>query len=404
MRTTFAGSHADYLEWVKVIHRTHERRITVTVTDLDHRPLATLTPQFVEGEMTVDVDRDPTRIVTIRLLDPSRTLQFEPDSASAIPLQFARMIRIGWSVRVPALNRWVTCPVITARVTDFDREGALVTITAGGKEVMALGQAGRGDKYPKKTKKTEVIRRLLRACGERYLSIPDLPPTLPEPGLQIRSMDSRWPAAKKIASSMDRQLFYDATGTAVLRKMPGKASFSFNDSNLASEVSVDRDPTMLRNRWIVLGPKPAGKKKRVGVDIRLPPPHSMSPFSLGRALDLDQPNEREPFFLIDQTENAHVKTNAEALAKAKRRRDDGLRSLTSYSFDALPIPHLEENDLVRVVTDEGTFVVRMRQWSLPLGLEGAPTMSVGSLKRTTVASGRAKGRRPRRETGANPWR
>lgn len=392
MLTSFAGTHADYLAWLATVNGTHERRITVVLTDLDHQPITTLSPRFVDGEMTVDVTRDPKRIVTLQLLDPSRTLQFEPDSPSAIPLQFSRMIRIGWSVRVPALNRWVTCPVFTGRVTDFDRDGALVTITAGGKEVMSLGQAGRNDVYPKKAKKTDVITRLLRAGGETRLSIPAAVATLPE-RVTVVTMESRWPKAKQIASSMDRQLFYDARGVAVLRPLPGRASFTFDDRNLASAVAVDRDPTGLRNRWIVLGPKPSGKKQRIGVDLRLPPAHSMSPFALGRALDPDKPNDREPFFLIEQVENPQIKTRAEAMTKAVRLRDDGLRAITSYSFDALPMPHLEENDLVNVKTDEGTFVVRMRQWTLPFGLESAPLMTVGSLKRTAIPRGRTKGRR-----------
>jgi hypothetical protein len=391
MLTAFAGD--DYAAWLRTIQNTHERRITVTVTDLDHRPVATLTPRYVDGEVTVDVTRTPTRVLTMQLLDPSRSLQFEPDSPSAVPLQFSRMIRVGWSVRVPALNRWITCPVFWGRLTDFDREGALVSITAGGKEVMSMGQAGAAKKYPKKTKKTDVIRQLLRAGGETRTAIPDLPATLPDPGVQVRVMDSRWPHAQKVASSMDRVLFYDARGVAQLRVRPSRPSFTFNATNLASDVSIDRDPEGLRNRWIVLGPKPTGKKARVGVDIRLPAGHSMSPQSLGRALNPAQPNQREPFFLIEQVENSNIKNKAEAMAKAKRLRDDGLRTLTTYSFDALPIPHLEEHDLVRVATNEGTFLVRMRQWTLPLGLENSPTMSVGSIKRTTLARRRPKGRR-----------
>ena len=96
-------------------------------------------------------------------------------------------------------------------------------------------------------------------------------------------------------------------------------------------------------------------------------------------------------WLIEQIENSKITTNKEAGEVARDKRDDSLRTLVSYSFDSLPIPHLEENDLVRVVTDEGTFMVRMKQWTLPFGLEGAPTMSVGSLQRKSVPLGRAKG-------------
>lgn len=390
MLTDFAGSHADYRAWLATITGTHRRRITVVVTDLEHKPLSELTDKFIGGNITVDTTRSPSRIATIELLDPSRSLQFEPDSPATLPLHLTRMLRIGWSVYVPSLERWVTCPVITGRIKDFDREGVKVTITIEGKEVLALGQAGRSATYPKKTKKVDAIRRILSAAGETRFDFPSttgsdgVGASLPQ-AVIVRTMDSWWPHAAKIARSMDRLLFYDARGVAVLRRPPSRPIFTFDRMTLASEVRFDRDPSGIRNRWLVFGGKPKGAKQRVHADVRLQPSSALSPAKLG-------PNDAE-FFQIDRVENGNIKTKAEALKVARRRRDDALRSTTNYAFDALPIPHLEEGDLVRVRTDDGAFIVRMRQWTLPLGIDGAPAMSVGSLKRTTIPTGRLGGGR-----------
>lgn len=390
MQTDFAGSKSDYEAWAATIRGTHRRRITVTVLDLDHNPLTSLSPKFIDGDISYDTTRDVFQVITLSLLDPDQVLQFEPDSPSTFPLQFSRMIQIGWSVRVPALGRWVTVVPFTGRVTDFDREGALVTVTAESKERLALGQAGQSYGFPKKTRKTDIVRRLLTAAGETRMAIPTLGASTSE-RVTIRSMDSFWPRAKKLAGSIDGgyDLFYDGRGRAQMRKPGSRPVWTFDARTLASDVTIDRDPSGVRNRWLILGAKPKGKKTRVHADLRLPAKHSLSAQSLGRTVAGDL----KPHWLIEEVESADIKTNAEAHARARRMRDEALRTLTSYSFDSLPIPHLEYNDLVRVVTDQGTFLVRMKQWTVPLGIEGAPTMSVGSLTRKSMARGRRRGHR-----------
>lgn len=389
MQTDFI-SKADYDVWAATIRGTHQRRMTITVLDLDHNPLASLSPKFFDGEITYDVTREVLQVLSLQILDPDQVLQFEPDSPNTVPLQFSRMVQVGWSVRVPALGRWVTCVPFTGRLSDFDREGAMVTLTAESKERLALGQAGRSFGYPKKARKTDVIRRLLTAAGESRLAIPDLNATTAE-RITVRTTDSFWPRAKKLAASIGSgyDLFYDGRGRAVMRKPGDRAVWTFDHRTLASDVSIDRDPSGIRNRWLILGAKPKGKKARVHADLHLPVKNSLSAQALGRTVDGDL----KPYYLLEQEESPDIKTNVEAKARAKRLRDDALRTLTTYAFDALPIPHLEANDLVRVVTDQGTFLVRMKQWTLPLGLDGAPTMSVGSLTRKSVARGRRRGHR-----------
>ena len=97
---------------------------------------------------------------------------------------------------------------------------------------------------------------------------------------------------------------------------------------------------------------------------------------------------------IDQARMKEIKSEAEAKARAVRMAEAGSRVLVNYSFDSVPIRHLDENDLVRVVTDQGPFELRMEKWTLPLGYEGAPAMTVGDVRRTTLTRhGRKGGRR-----------
>jgi len=368
-------SHAELLAYHRAIRWTHERRITISVLDLEHKLISTLTPRFISGELTVDTTRDVSRIVTMSFLDPSRSIRFEPDGPSGLPVNRKRMLQVTYSVRVPELERWVDCVVFTGPVWDFERAGAQVNLTAHGKERLMLDQAGKHRVFPRKVAKTHILRQLFADAGETHLSIPDLPVTTPE-RVTVGRMDSRWLKGQPIAGSMSRDLFYNGAGTAVLRRRSERPVFTFDARTMMSDVTIGRDdPENLRNTWEVTGADPKGPKPKIRVVLDLPDKHPMSSKSLGR--------NGERSYLIDTYENTHFKHKAEAHKRAAKMRDDGQRLLTHYTFDSLPIAHLEENDLVRVVSDEGTYLVRMSQWTLPFDLDGSPAMTVGALRRTT---------------------
>lgn len=378
-------NHADYRTYLRTLRTTHERRIIVEVLNLDGDTLSYLTPEVLDGEVTVDVTREPTRILTLTFLDASRSIHFEPDSPGDAPLHRKRMIRVTYSVRVPALGEWVDCEVFTGIIWDFDRVGAVVSITADGKERQALGNKWKPVTYSKKQKKTFAIKDLMAETGETALAVPNMAATMPE-RLTITRMDAIWPRVKKLAASMDRQLFYDGRGVLVMRRLPSRPSFTFDERHLLSEVSIDRDPEGVFNIFEAIGAKPKGSKTRVRAVEKLAFHHplaSNSEHGIGR--------NGKDHYLVKREENRQIKTLAEARARAERMRDDASRVIVNYSFDSLPIPHLDENDLVRVVCGEGTLLVRMQRWTLPLGWEGAPAMSVGDVKRTTRSHSRRYG-------------
>lgn len=364
----------------RTLTRTHERRIHVEVLDLDGNSLAYLTPEAVDGQVLVDASsapEAPTRILDLTFVDRSRSVQFEPEAPGDAPLHRKRMVKVTDSRRVPELEDWVDTEVFTGVVWDFDRQGALITLVAHGMERQGLGQKWRPVTYRKHTKKTEALKDLLRAVGETSLGgIPDLDPRMPE-RMTVARMDSVWPRATRLAQSMDRQLFYPGTGQPVLRRIPSRPVFTFTDKHLLSDVLIDRDPEGVFNTFVSVGAKAKGAKARPTAVATLPAGHPLSPESLAR--------NGEPLWLVKREENRQVRNTAEARARANRMRDDGSRVLVTYSFDALPVPHLDENDLVRVVTNDGTFIVRMEKWTLPLGCDGAPPMTVGDVRRTTRA-------------------
>lgn len=376
-------TYAELIEYHRALVNTHERKITVRVLDLNENVLTSLTADILDGVITIDVDRDPIRVLDFTFLDPNRVVQFEPDSPSDAPLHRSRMIQIGYSINVPALERWVTVYPFTGPVYDFDRQGPVVTIVAHGKEILAEGNAWVPRTFPAKTKKTRVIRDMLTDAGETNMAIPDLPTTMPT-RLTVGQMQTRWPKAKKLGRSMDRDLFYDGTGAAVLRARSSRPVFTFDKRFLLDDPLFDRDPEGVINTWKVVGAKPKGAKTRVSAEVALPPAHPLSPGAKG----LGRNGKRH--VLARRVENNHIKTKAEAKKRAMRMRDDAIRTVINYTFDSIPVAHLDEYDMVRLVCDDGTFLVRIRQLTIPLGWDGAPPMSVGSLQRTTNAAGRGR--------------
>lgn len=379
-------SDADLRAYHRGLTITHERRIHVEVLNLDGDVLSHLTPDAVDGQVMVDTTAGtdtPTRILDFSFLDPSRSIQFEPDSPGDAPLHRKRMIRITDSRRIPELGDWVDCVVFTGPIWDFDREGAVVKIVAHGLERQAMGQKWKPVTYPKRTKKTDAIKDLLADAGENRLGgIPDLDARMPE-RMTITRMDTIWPRALRLAKSMDRQLFYPGNGRPILRRIPSRPVFTFDHRHLLGDVLVDRDPEGVFNTFVAVGSKPKGSKVRPQDTDSLPPGHPLSMQSLAR--------NNVPLRLVKREENRQIKSKAEAKARTARMRADAEKVLVNYSFDSIPIPHLDEEDLVEVRCDEGTLLVRMKTWSLPLGFDGAPPMSVGTVKRTTGGRGRRTG-------------
>ena len=361
---------------------THERRIHVDVMDLDFNHIAHLTPDVVDGQVIVDAKAGPdapTRILDMQFVDPGRAVHFEPDSPLDAPLHRSRVVRVTDSRRVPALDDWVDCEVFTGVVFDFDRQGALCSLVAHGMERQAMGAKWTPVTYQKHTRKTDALKDLLAEAGEPRLGgIPDLKARMPE-RMTVTRMDPILPRARRLADSMDRQLFWPGTGIPVLRRIPSRPVFTFGDRHLLSEVKIDRDIEGVHNTFVAVGAKAKGAKKRPYAVESLPPSNPLSPLperGVGR--------NGKKLRLVKREENRQIKTRDEAKARAKRMRDEGSGALVTYSFDAIPVPHLDENDLVRVVTDEGTFRVRMEKWTLPLGFEGGPPMTVGDIRRTTA--------------------
>lgn len=366
--------HDDLRTYQQALTFTYERRIEVRVLDLQGNQLRSLTPEIIDGQVTIDVSQSPSRILTLSFLDPNRAFAFEPDSPGPA-LWRNRLVRVHYSVRVTDLGQWVDVPVFTGPVWDFSRQGALVNITAHGMERLALGQAWTPKHYKAKSLRTDALKDLMsRYAGDDCHAIPDLSFKLPKE-FAVGKMSIPWHKAQHLAHSMNRYLFYDGHGTLHLRHYNDRPVFTF-DKELLSVPLFARTKEPIINTVEVVGAKPKGQKKRVR-DVAYATGW-LSPSAMGR-----NPSSLHE---VQQIQNDHIRSKREAKNVAERHIKHHQQQRVDISFDSLPIPHLEEHDRVRVTsTDVGPVNLRMRTWTIPLGSNGglgAP-MTVGSKRRTT---------------------
>lgn len=388
----FADSDDEYLAWRAALTHTHEVRIRVRVLNLDHTTKAWIDSEKVlDGQVTIDVqNRECTRVANLRLLDPTQSIGFEPDGPSSLPVHMRRMVQVLYDVRVPGYG-WVSCPVFTGPVVEMDRDGAEVTLVAEGKERLALGSFGRGHTWAKKRKKVEVIRDILELAGESpsRIHLPPLKNTLSKP-FNVNRNEKPWTQARKLARSLGRELFYDARGHVRMRKLSKTPVRPFVDADwLMSPVREDRPKIEFLNGWIVTGANPPGDKPRVSSPlIGLPENHPFSAQLLAR--------NGKDFWKIREESRPQAKTKARCTQIAKRLRDEHIEANAQISFDMLPLPNIEEWDLLRAVDPlTGGRKVRVKQATIPL-VGGNQT--IGAIKRVSVGGG-GKGFHPAQQGG-----
>lgn len=369
-------NHADLATYHAGLLLSHERRIRVQVLDMNDNvldELDTSRPEIaasIQGQVSVDAAATPTRTLDLTFLDPKGAFDFDPNSPAATGLHVSRQLRVISSRNIAGLG-WVSCRVFTGPIRAFNRTGERVEVTCYGREVLGTGQLWTPFSRKKGVKKTDVIRALLARYGETRFDIPDLSSRLPH-HFSLRRKASPWAPAKHMAHSVNRQLFYPGTGVATLRIKPGEVVFTLDDYAV-TRVGAQRSLDAVKNAVRVIGGKPKGSRTQVQATAVLPKWHSLSPDNLA-------PDGGE-LYLSKEITNPHVRSKKEAQRLADRELEDSALELVTITVSTVPIDHLQEFDMLRAAGTK----FRLRQYTIPISLDGAATSTIGVLRRTTRA-------------------
>jgi hypothetical protein len=377
IRPTFAGAKVNETQlraYEAALGRSRYMSVRVELLDHDERVQAELAsgPLGVTGgQVDIDTTSDgPTRTLSLSILDPDRKLNLDPTPTDygIFAGSFVRVSRGDW---VDALGDYVWCPVFCGVVSSFTRDHPEVQITGIGKEALGL------DPYvtlstitiPRGTKVTEAIHRVMAGTGERRYRFPAIHTRIGH-GKSVPRLSQPWRVAQKLAGTADRQLYYDGRGLLVMRRRPLHPAYTYlpgERSVLLTAPALTYDFTTFRNTVDVTGGVPAHHKGKLHVMTTVAKGNPLSPGALAR--------NGVPIYAVVVVDDEQILRRARAEQIGRSNLAGALTVATDPSgstFDGLPIPHLEEGDIVRVHTEDGYITLRMRVWTIPLTADSMP--------------------------------
>jgi hypothetical protein len=260
----------------------------------------------------------------------------------------------------------------------------VLSVTCLGKESLISSSLWSSKTYKKGSKKTNVIKDLLRNMGgEVYYTIPDLSPTLTK-DWTITKDTSVWKAAKALANGMGYQLFYNGSGRCIMRIQPTSSLYNFSDRGaLLTSPQPKYNIANAVNAVEVIGGVPKGAKTHVYWRVIAPSTHPLSPQKLGRA--------GVPRYLTLSISDDNLKTVAQCRDRAQAELAAALVEAVDVAFDALPIPHLEEGDYCTVKNDNWSSAFRYNKATIPLTVASSSVGYLKSVYRRSISGGSGGG-------------
>lgn len=364
------------------LRQSHLTRIQVDVLNRDEQVIAGLPkPYITSGAVNADMSAAATRSLEMTLVDPEGRLEFIPASPSDAGVFADNFLAVRRGIYVEELSRWVDVPIFWGPLTGVTRDGDEITVKAMGKESLALRPAVVWKPLTIKQRTTveDAVKKILQGQGEARFGLDTLSPQkrIPRPVSLARTTEA-WKVCRKIVGSQNRQLYYDGLGRVRLRAFPGQPLYTFRSGeagSITTKPKLDFDMSGLRNLILVLGVKPSGPGKRPHAIAQPPAEHPLSPQSLAR--------NGKPRYLVEVVKAKHARRRSQCQKIADRVLAEKLAAAVTISFEALPVPHLEEGDMVALEHDGVTYSFQLRQFTIPLTSDEA--QSFGFLKRIPLS-------------------
>lgn len=392
----------------RALFSSHRIRVRVELADHNEHVIESLTSPtsyVLDGSIQYDMTGEPTRSLSLTLLDPKRKLGFIPDSPAQGSLFADRFVSVHYGVWVDELDDWIDVPVFFGPLTAFQHAGPIITLEAQGKEALLLAPhyAVQGYTIQKWTRLDDAIKRVGRKAGESKYSIPNLRTRLRR-ARTIRPQAEPWRAikggetdanGKRVAGlvelgEIERHVYYDGRGRLTVRRAHRNPAITLRLNRMTEQPQVSYDNLEFRNHVRVIGDRAKGSKHQVSGHATLANKHPLSPHKLGRLVG----DRIQPRYLAEFVE-ASLKTDEECERRAESVLDRKAKTGIEVSVSCLPIPHLEEGDIVRVVTDDYHIEAPAREFTLPL--TAGEAMTIGETRRV-----RPRGNRRHRHHHPHP--
>lgn len=369
---TFGLSAAEKKEYEELLLKPHWVFVRIHVLDLDHNYLEDISNMILEGQVDVDTTAEVSRTLTMSIYDRYGAMDIDANSPNQGAMFMDKMIRIHYCIAPPDRSKWFEVPLFTGAITKADGSSNFIGIEAAGKEHLMYVSVWTPKTYKQGKPKVDAMIDILKDFGETKFKIKKSDAKLPK-NVAVNNEKTPWIALNSIAQSMTRDAFYDARGVFQCRPRNNKRVYTFKQFTAEPQFSFSVENVI--NAVRVVGGKPKGAKKKITYRIRASRNHPLSPWKLGRKVD----GQIVPRHYMAVLEDNSIKTKAEAKKLAKRRLDQGLLESLEASFSAPVVPHLEDNDVVGIETEDFSAKARFQKASIPL--VGSAVMTVGYNKR-----------------------
>lgn len=340
----------------------HSVSIGVSLLDLEENFLTSMSTLLYDGQVTISGKADITRSASLTLFDPDRVLSLDGVNPSGAAVYYDKMISIVYYVNAYGWAQPIGIPIFRGPITSMKRSGYFISLEAFGKEILAKNAIWNAFGLPKGSYKSGAIRELLyEGAGERKLDLLFAGPKIAST-ISLTRESIPWDVAKKLASGMGYQLFYNGRGVATMRIPPTASSFTFRNGTggtILQAPDVTYDMANVRNIVWVKGGKAKGAKVAVSQWATLPSSHPLNHNRMGR--------NGTPRFLLETIEDTTITKSSEGKETAQSR----LNSLALQSIETqasvLPIPYLEELDIATMnMQGQYAFSFRTNDMVIPL--------------------------------------
>lgn len=348
----------------------HKVSVRVLLMNLEHNLLRDLTSVFMDGSVTMDTSGDFSRSCEVNLVDPFQQLGLDPGDPSTAIFP-TRMLQVWYDVAELDDSFTWRIPLFTGPINKVSRNGIFLDVECMGKEMLASSNIWAGMTLPKGLNKRECIVKIMTQLGGEsvnYMNISSTPGVLRDDLSVKRSSDNTpWRQAKRLASSVNFQLYYNGLG--ILMGMPwgGSEVFQFNENYLITPIQVDYNLEDLINAVQVTGGTPKGAKDPVVARVVAIATHPLSPWALQR--------NGVPRFLPEFVEDDDLTTQDDVNDRAWTVLINHIFGGVTLAADSMVVPYLEEGDLVSYYTTHLYAINRLNKFTIPL--TGAPTMALG---------------------------
>jgi len=302
----------------------------------------------------------------------------------------------------------VECPVFFGPLATYNQAGDVISVTAGSKEARGLAphEVVNGYTIKKGTTIHNAIHEVLDRIGEAKYDLPHMPWKLvkdivvapgDEPwhvidagdntgadttGTKESNSNSGKDKKKQIkpggliaqTGKHPHHIYYTARGHLKAKRLNKESVYTFEEGvNILTEPTFEVDESKFVNTVVVEGAAGKGKsKKKAKAIVCLPPENPLSPESLGR----NGKRDYRPRFVSAP----NLKTDRDCRQRGRHLLHHAWMSSVNISFDAPPVPMLEEWDVVTLKhSNYGHFKFPLKTFTLPLTSD--QNMTIGATKR-----------------------